>query len=114
MIRADCIESFLLAIFKLFFFQLIGLAFFAAGLFARFGSSVIDGYVSSIIDSLESSISSSGFGDIDIKSLFSITDILYGVAVGLICFGLFLIIITILGICGGCCNVRVMLIIVSI
>lgn len=92
-------------------FLLIGLAFFAAGLFARFGSSIIDGYVSTIIDSLESSISSSGFGDIDINSIFSITDILYGVAVGLICFGLFLIIITVLGICGGCCNVRVMLII---
>lgn len=92
-------------------FLLIGLAFFAGGLFVRFGSSVIDGYISNIIDSLEKSINSSGFTDIDIKSLFSLTDILYGVAVGLICFGLFLLIITILGICGGCCNIRVMLII---
>lgn len=92
-------------------FLLIGLALFAAGLFARFGSSIIDGYVSGIITSLESSINDSGFTSIDINSLFSITDILYGVAVGLICFGLFLLIITILGICGGCCNVRVMLII---
>ena len=94
-------------------FQLIGLAFFAGGLFVRFGDSIINGYVNNIIDSLEASISASGFTSIDINSLFSMTDILYGVAVGMICFGLFLLIITILGICGGCCNIRVMLIIVS-
>ena len=80
----------------------------------RFGSSIIDGYVSGIISSLEQSISDSGYGTIDINSVFSMTDILYGVAIGMICFGLFLLIITILGILGGCCNMRVMLIIVSI
>lgn len=92
-------------------FLLIGLAFFAGGLFVRFGDDIINGYVSSIIDQLEASIAASGFTSIDINSLFSMTDILYGVAVGMICFGLFLLIITILGICGGCCNVRIMLII---
>ena len=80
----------------------------------RFGDSIINGYVNSIIDQLEASITASGFTSIDINSLFSMTDILYGVAVGMICFGLFLLIVTILGICGGCCNVRIMLIIVSI
>lgn len=91
------------------FFLLIGLVFFALGLFVRFGSEVINGYVDTVKAQLENSASSSGFGTIDLSS-FDLTELLSGVAIGLIFFGLFLIIITVLGCCGGCCKIKLMLI----
>ncbi|XP_053408373.1 tetraspanin-4-like [Mercenaria mercenaria] len=92
------------------FFLVIGLAFFALGLFVRFGSSVINDYVDSAKKSIEDSVSGiSTFGTIDLSS-FDVTEMLRGVALGLIFTGLFLAIITFLGCCGGCCNVKCMLI----
>lgn len=94
------------------FTQLIGLVFFALGLFVRFGSAIINDYIDDVKAQLEASSSSSGFGSIDLSG-FDITDLLFGVALGLIFFGLFLIIITVLGCCGGCCKIKFMLIGVS-
>ncbi|XP_053408370.1 tetraspanin-16-like isoform X2 [Mercenaria mercenaria] len=91
------------------FFLVIGLVFFSLGLFVRFKSAVINDYVDGVKESLETSASSSGFGKVDLSS-FDLTDLLFGVALGLIFFGLFLIIVTVLGCCGGCCKIKFMLI----
>lgn len=87
--------------------------FFALGLFVRFGSSVINGYIDSVKESLQNAGDDTGVGTVDL-SQFDITELLLGIALGLIFFGLFLIIVTILGCCGACCKIKFMLIGVSI
>nr|AMB43016.1 CD63 [Paratapes undulatus] len=90
-------------------FLILGLVFFGLGLFIRFGSSILNKYVENVKDSIEQSSGSAGFGTVDLSS-FDITDLLSGVALGLIFFGLFLTIISVLGCCGGCCKIKCMLI----
>lgn len=87
-------------------FLVLGLVFFAGGLFIRFGSSVLDNIFKGVLNNLESSLRSSGFGDIDLSGNFSITDLLSGLAIGFIVFGLILVLITLLGCCGGCYKIR--------
>ncbi|XP_060607713.1 tetraspanin-18-like [Ruditapes philippinarum] len=90
-------------------FLVIGLVLLALGLFIRFGSSIINGYVDSAKKSLEASVSSvSTFGTIDLSS-FDVTEILRNLAIGLIVAGLLLSILTFLGCCGSCCNIKFML-----
>ncbi|XP_060607728.1 tetraspanin-16-like [Ruditapes philippinarum] len=91
------------------FFLIIGLVFFALGMFVRFGTAILNDYVDGVKESLESSAGSSGFGTVDLSN-FDISDLLFGVALALIFFGLFLIIISVLGCCGGCCKIKFMLI----
>jgi len=69
--------------------------------------------VDSVKTQLEESASDSGVGTVDLSN-FDISELLFGIALGLIFFGLFLIIITILGCCGACCKIKFMLIAVSI
>jgi len=78
-------------------------------MFVRFGTKELEGYVDSIKDSLEQSASASGAGTVDLSGL-NISDMLFGLALGLIFFGLFLVIVSVLGCCGSCCKLKVMLI----
>lgn len=87
-------------------FLVLGLVFFAGGLFIRFGSSILDNLVKGVLESIESSLKDAGYGDVDVSSNFSITDLLFGVAIGFIVFGLVLVIITVFGCCGGCCKIQ--------
>ncbi|KAL4229535.1 Tetraspanin [Mactra antiquata] len=91
------------------FFLLIGLAFFGLGLFLRFGSAIINDYIDSVKQQLEASATDSTVGTLDLSN-FDISEMLFGLALGLIFFGLFLIIITVFGCCGGCCKIKWMLI----
>lgn len=92
---------------------MIGLLFFAAGLFLRFGSSVINTIIDDVKNSVQNSLDSlSTFGTVDLSG-FDITEALLGIALTLIFLGLFLSIVTFLGCCGGCCNVKCMLVTVS-
>ncbi|KAH3868317.1 tetraspanin-1-like isoform X2 [Dreissena polymorpha] len=90
-------------------FLLLGIALFALGLFVRFGSSILNGYLDTVKKSLQESASATGAGTVDLSTL-DITGLLFGVALGLIFFGLFLTIIAFLGCCGGCCKFKVLLI----
>ena len=94
--------------------QVLGCILFAGGLFVRFGSAILNQLISGVIKNLESALSSSGFGEVDLSSTFNISELLFGVAIGLICFGLFLVIVTVVGCCGSCYKFRVLIIIVSI
>ena len=87
--------------------------FFVAGLICQFGSSLLESYYKPALDSLESSLESQGYGDVDFSS-FYLSDLIGGLAIFLICLGLFLLIVTVLGCCGACCKVKVMLIVYAI
>ncbi|XP_052806906.1 tetraspanin-1-like [Mya arenaria] len=91
------------------FFLLLGLALFAAGLFVRFGSEVLNEYVDTVKAELEKSASTAGLGTVDLSGL-NLSDMLFGVALGLIFFGIFLIVISVLGTCGSCCKLKILLV----
>lgn len=89
-------------------FLILGLTFFGIGLFIRFGSSILNNYIDGVKKNIEQSSASSGLGTIDLSS-FDLSDILLGLALGFIFFGLFLIIISVFGCCGGCCKIKTLL-----
>ena len=97
-----------------FLSQILGFVLFAGGLFVRFGSSVLNQFVNDAITNLEKSLQSAGYGNVDISSNFSLSDVLLSVAIALIVFGLFLVILSMMGCCGGCYLIVALLVLVSI
>lgn len=85
-------------------FLLTGLAFFALGMLLRFGSSLINKYIDEVKKSLQTAASATG-SNLDLSG-FDLKNLLFGVALGFIFFGLFLCILTILGCCGACCKIK--------
>ncbi|KAJ8316416.1 hypothetical protein KUTeg_006430 [Tegillarca granosa] len=94
-------------------FLILGLIFFVVGMLVRFGDSVLKQYYQPVLNSLESSLNNSGYINVDFSS-FSLSDLVGGLAIFLIVFGVILLIITFLGCCGACIKQQVLLVIYAI
>lgn len=83
------------------------------GALVKWGQSLLNQYLNPLLTGLSSAVGSAGLGNVDLSS-FDLGVLLGDVAVALIVMGCILLFISIMGCCGACCQVRWMLIVVSL
>lgn len=86
----------------------MGFILFVVGMVVKFGESLFSSYYKPIINQLEQSLSSAGFGTVTLD--FKLSDLVGTLALALILSGVFLLVITIFGMGGACCQIKCMLI----